>query len=86
MLDADLLGKGLCPGDLVIFFTEVKSDGKGLLTLKVRRDIRGIDAGGKEAAYLDIRDLMRTDRIMEGLGDCLYPVSEQRLLIRLKML
>ena len=69
MLDADLLGQGLRPGDLVIFFAEIKSDGKGFLTLKIRRDIRGIDAGREEATHFDIRDLMRLNAVLKDLLD-----------------
>ena len=35
MFDADLLAEPLCPAYLVVFFAEVKANGKGLLVGKI---------------------------------------------------
>ena len=82
ILLADRTGEALCVADLVVFFISAEADRECLVNIRSSGDIARIDAGGKEAADLDVCDLVRTDGILEGLGDGLHPVAEQRVLVR----
>ena len=65
VLHINLFGKALRPVDFIVLFAEIKPYGKGFLPREIRCHIAGIYTTGKEAAYLNIANLVAFYRFLE---------------------
>ena len=73
--------EALCPADFIVAFFLAEANRKGLIYIGNGCHIAGVNAAGEERANFYIGDFMSLYRVVERVGNLVYPVIQRRLFV-----